>query len=234
MRFGALVTGASKRIGRAVALQLADSGYDIVIHYWSSSEEAQKLQKVIESKGCRAFLVQGDLALEDNVQTIWDEACTQAPGLSVLVNSASIFEPSGLKMMAMNDFDQHVNINLKVPLMLMQAMAKSVTQGLVINFLDTRIERDHADYFAYNLSKKALREVTRMAALELAPSIRVNAIAPGYILPGHRTHDDLIQNIPLARRGSLKEIQECVNYLVTNTFVTGQVLYCDGGEHLVP
>lgn len=230
----AFITGASKRIGRALAIKLADLGYDVFIHYSSSEKEARELKKLIESKcSVKVDLVQGDLSKEDELKTVWETVWQKSSSsLEILINNASIFEKDRFLDMSMEDFDNQMDINFIAPLSLMQLFGSNVSKGLIINMLDTRIKKLSEDYFSYTLSKKSLFEATQMAALSLSPQIRVNGIAPGYILSKHSSHESLMRRIPLKQQGSLEDIQKAMVYLIENTFVTGQVLYCDGGEHL--
>ena len=157
--------------------------------------------------------------------------------IDVLINSASVFKKSKLTMTSLLSLDEHFAINLKAPYILMCAFAKAAKQGQVINFLDTDIDKDQTTHIAYILSKKSLADLTRLAAVELAPKIRVNGICPGLILPPvHQPKADMTRRaakLPLKRRGYPKHIEQSIAYLLDNDFVTGQFLYNDGGERLI-
>lgn len=235
-RPAALVTGAAVRIGRAIAEALAQRGYDIAIHYHTSKNEAEKLAEDIQNKGVNCDFFQADLSRFSEHSRLVERVKETFPHLNVLVNSASIFEKASLTDTEEDLFDRHFDINLKAPFFLCRDFARLIGQGQIINILDQRIARHHSTYFAYTLTKKTLAELTRMAATELAPKIRVNAIAPGYILPpagqDRSTLEYLDRKIPLQQQGNLKQIQQAVHYLIENDFVTGQILYVDGGENL--
>ena len=159
------------------------------------------------------------------------------PGLELLVNNASIFERATIKDTDEEFLQRHFDINFKAPFFLMRDFASlSVKGGHIINIVDTRLAKAGTSYAAYLLSKKALSELTRMAAVEFAPGIRVNAIAPGLILPpegeGEAYIEELAKRLPLRKRGDTKDVIRAVNYFMESEFVTGEILFIDGGEHL--
>lgn len=233
----ALVTGAAKRIGKAVALHLASLGYDIALHYSSSQSEAKRTAEQIRQEGRDCELFCCDLADTYAVQHLIADACKAFPNLNLLINCASIFEKSTLKEDDVQALDRHYEINLRAPYILMGEFARRCKRGQIINFLDTHITQNKLTHVAYLLSKKALADLTQMAALELAPDIRVNGIAPGLILPPHgqkdRYLDRLAKSVPLKRKGSVKDITAAVQFLIENDFLTGQTIFADGGEHLI-
>lgn len=156
--------------------------------------------------------------------------------LEVLVNNASIFEPATIKNTEIELFDRHLAVNLKAPFFLIRDFARFVGTGNIINIIDTRMSKNDYTYAAYTLAKKSLADLTSMAALELAPDIRVNGIAPGFILaPEEASHDyldKLKQKLPMCQQGNVKQICQAMIYLLENDFVTGQLLFVDGGQHL--
>ena len=232
----AIVTGGAKRIGKAIALRLADMGYDLVLTYLSSRAEAEKVASEIEGRGRRCSIKQCDLAITETLPVLMDEVFQEFPGLTLVINNASIFERRPFAETTLADLDKNFAIHLKAPFVLAQEFASRVEQGQIINILDTRITRDKTAYFAYLLSKKSLADFTMLAASELAPGIRVNGIAPGLILPPDGEDsaylDRLATKIPAERKGSVGNIVETVEFLVRNNYVTGQIIFNDGGEHL--
>ena len=232
----ALVTGGAKRIGKAIALSLADRGINIALHYHTSKKDAEKLQKEIESKSVVCGLFQCDLQDMHQVENLIPKVFEKFPDTNLLINSASIFKRAGLMDSDTDLFDQHMNIHLKAPFFLTQHFARYCSRGHVINLLDTKISRVLIQYFAYTLSKKALADFTRMAAKELGPNIRVNGVCPGLILPSaDMSQEEFIHqgdHLPLKQTGNPEHIVSAIQFLLDNPFVTGEILLVDGGEHL--
>lgn len=232
----ALITGGAKRIGKAIALHLAENGFDIALHYNTSKADAEALEKEIKSKGQNCILFQCNLSDIKDISILINKVKQSFPSLSLLINNASIFERKSFLETDIDFFESHFNINLKAPFFLSQSFAKSTKEGHIINLLDTNITRDRTKYFIYNLTKKMLSEFTKMAAAELAPNIRVNAIAPGPILPPSNKEKEYlereIESIPLKRWGSELEILQSIDFLLKNKYLTGQCLFVDGGDHL--
>lgn len=235
----ALITGSAKRIGRDMALELAKKGYDIVISYHRSAADALALQQEIITKyAVQCELFSCDLQDVAQAQGLMDFALEKFPHLQLLVNNASIFNKSKF----LDDGDEfYHNLNLHVisPLILSKAFAKNVTKGQIINMVDKNIARYDTHYFYYLLSKKILAEFTKMLSLELAPAIRVNAIAPGFILNSvneQNPSEDLLQKtikrIPVQHKGDVTNILQALHFLLENDFVTGQILFIDGGASL--
>ncbi len=233
----ALVTGGARRIGEAVCRALARSGYSVALHYGTSGVAAEQTARRISKDGgiCATFacdLADGH-ATEDLVPAVLEEFGR----LDVLVNSASIFEKSTLAEGSLDVWDRHFAVNLKAPYILMRSFAHYAKQGSIVNILDTHVSRNKTTYAAYLLSKKTLGELTKMAAVEFAPRIRVNAVAPGIILPpGSQADgylDRLARQVPLQRKGKVENIAHAVLFLLENDYVTGQVIFEDGGEHLI-
>ncbi len=235
----ALVTGGAKRIGQAIALCLAELNFNIALHYNHSLTEAEATAESIIQRGVRCELFPADLEKEDDVLTLVKESHQRFPDLNLLVNSASIFEPSGLSSDALKSFHRHFSINLNAPYMLTCEFAKICQQGQIINLLDTDITKNKTSHFPYLLSKKALAEFTKMAAVALGPAIRVNGVCPGLILPpvgknvGEAYLHRQAKNIPLKKKGHVDHITRSVQFLIENDFLTGQFLFNDGGEQLV-
>lgn len=232
----ALVTGAAVRIGRAIAEALAEAGYDLALHYHRSRREAEELAIQLQKSNCSCELFQADLADTKQTCELLPAVMDRFSQLNLLVNNASIFENGVLRKTSPDLFDRHMAINFKAPFFLSRDFADRVDRGHIINVLDQRVRKIDKDYMAYTLSKKALANFTLMAAKELAPDVRVNGIAPGYILPPADADDSAGQRvagkIPLQCRGNLDNIVHAVKYLIKNPFVTGEILYVDGGESL--
>lgn len=232
----ALVTGGVRRIGRAIALELASLGYDLAIHYHSSSASAEKLRVQIQSHGRTCKIYQANLERDRDILNLLGRVKADFQDLEVLVNNASIFEPATIKNTEMELFDRHLAVNLKAPFFLIRDFARFVGTGNIINIIDTRTSKNDYTYAAYTLAKKSLADLTSMAALELAPDIRVNGIAPGFILAPEGASQDYLdklkQKLPMCQQGNVKQICQAMIYLLENDFVTGQLLFVDGGQHL--
>lgn len=233
----ALITGSAKRIGRACALKLAGEKADIVIHYNHSHNEAEELAGSIRRNGGRAWTVQQDLSESDAAGKLMDLALEKAGNIDYLVNSASIFPRNHYSDVQVTDFEQNLQINALSPFFLSRAFAEnSKTAECIINFLDTRIIDYDKEHLAYHVSKKVLFSLTRMLSQELAPSIRVNAVAPGLVIPPPgMTNEYLTERVhtnPLQKIGTLDQVSDTMLFLIENTFITGQVIFVDGGRHL--
>jgi NAD(P)-dependent dehydrogenase (short-subunit alcohol dehydrogenase family) len=237
----ALITGSAKRIGREIALNLAKIGYDLVIHYNNSEKEAKNLQKEIEILGSKCTLIKADLLNKSQVDDLVLEM-KKIKNWHLLINNASVFSKSNFLESQIDDLEMNFTIHLKVPLILSHAFAnncaKNNLSGNIINMVDKNISRFETSYFNYTLSKKSLAEATKMLSLQLAPQIRVNAIAPGFVLnsideknPSEETKR-LLAKIPLKNKASTRNIIQGVNYLLENDFVTGEILFIDGGARL--
>ncbi len=233
----ALLTGAGQRIGRAIALKLASMGYSIAAHYNQSQKEAEELARDVRALKQKAETFQCNLFDSDAVSTLINSVRKKFPGLSLLVNNASIFEKSEFPTSSVKNLERYLAVHLKAPYILTQEFARLCKSGSIINILDTHISDNTTNHFDYLLSKKALAEFTKQAAVALAPKIRVNGIAPGLILPPAQEKANylnrLAQKIPLKRKGDIKNITQAVEFLATSGYVTGQILFVDGGEHLI-
>jgi len=232
----ALVTGGAKRIGKGIALNLAKAGYAIALHYRSSHKEALRIQNLITKKGGTCELFQCDLEDAQACALLIRNVKKKIKRIDVLINNASIFQPSSIQTDHLNQLDLNLNIHLKAPAILMGEFKRLFKKGLIINMLDAAIVRHNSPFGNYLLSKKALANLTQMAACEFAPSIRVNGIAPGFILPPENSNSfheaARLKSIPLGKKGDIKHITRAVHYLIQNDYVTGEILFVDGGEHL--
>lgn len=234
----AIITGGAHRLGRAIALDLAQHGYGVVIHANSSATEAEELASEITASGGKAWFVQADLAHTDQAVAMISEAHELAGNIDVLINNASIFEPDQLNDLDEKLWDQHFNIHLKSPAFMTDALAKRLggEEGMIINIIDQRVWRLNPTFFSYTLSKSALWTATQTMAQALGPNIRVNAIGPGPALKNDRQNDeDLAQQIDaliLQRGPELSEFGATIRYLWDAKSVTGQMIALDGGQHL--
>ena len=233
----ALVTGAAVRLGRACARALAARGAGVIIHYRTSAEEALRLADEIVSGGGRAWTLQADLTKEEEAAALVPRAIQRAGGLSILVNSAAIFPSDTVENMTLDAMVACLRVNAWAPLLLSRSFAEHAGRGKIVNFLDTRVAGYDWRHVSYIVSKHVLELLTRMCALQFAPEIAVNAVAPGLILPppgeDHSYLDALVGTVPLRKHGRAEDVAEAVAFLATSEFLTGQVIYVDGGRHLL-
>ncbi|MEN6371705.1 MAG: SDR family oxidoreductase [Armatimonadota bacterium] len=232
----ALITGAAKRIGRATALALADEGVNIVIHYNSSSADAEELMTELAEHGVNSWTMKADFSNPDEYESLLTRALDTAGPIDILINNASIFPMEKLDSITFDNFVSNMQINAWVPFVLGRAFAKHMRHGMIINLLDSRISGYDWAHAGYIWSKHVLAVMTRMMALEFAPEIAVNAVAPGLILPppgqDESYLDRLVNTVPLKRHGSAEDVADAVVYLAGTDFLTGEVVYVDGGRHL--
>lgn len=233
----ALVTGAARRLGRAISLALAQAGCDIVVHYRESSAEAHELAEEIRALGRRAWLLQGTLDNADDGARVFAAAQDMAGALSILVNNASLFPADDLSTLDESHAVQIIRANAFAPLALSSAFAAQGGDGTIVNLLDTTVREYDRTHFSYHLSKRILHTMTKDCALEFAPRVRVNAVAPGAVLAPAEKDDAYLAargaETPLKAYGNATHIAEAVSFLVRATFITGQVIYVDGGRHLL-
>ncbi|UYV18805.1 SDR family oxidoreductase [Halomonas qaidamensis] len=231
----ALVTGGATRLGRYFAEALADKGYDIALHVNSSRDEAEVVAKTIRAKGQRCEIVPCNF-LSDSPEALITTAKQHFPNLSVLLNSASAYEPSPIAETDIAMLETQFRVNMFTPLLLTRYFSEAVEKGQVINIIDNKVAYHQYPYAAYLLSKKSLAEMTRMAALEFAPRLRINGIAPGVVLPASQRTSDYIQwrieGIPVKHQGNPAHLVQALHYLLDNDFVAGQILFVDGGESI--
>ncbi|MEC7965921.1 SDR family oxidoreductase [Thalassovita sp.] len=234
-----LVTGAAKRLGRAIAADLAGAGWRVVIHYNGSKVAAGRLKNDIEAAGGRAEIVQADLSIPDEASKLIERAENLCGPIGVLVNNASVFEWDDLPSATSETFEQHMGVHVKSPLLLCQHFADRLPEqagGTIVNVIDSRVLSPSPRHLTYTLSKSGLWNLTQILAEEFAPRIRVNAIGPGPILPeAGRTEEhfrDRCSQLPLQRPASLSEVCETIRFLLSQKAITGQMIALDGGEHL--
>lgn len=234
----ALITGASKRIGKSLSEHLAEGGWNIIIHYNTSGEAAKQLASILLSKfpTQRFEAVQANLSKINEVAGLIPKVVSEFGRFDLLVNNASVFDKSYLQETSIELFDNQLDVNLKAPFFLMRDFANYCKKGNIVNFVDTRVTSNKSNFAAYSLSKKGLWDLTQMAALELSPEIRVNAIAPGVTLAPGGEDENYLQNmakgIPMKRPGGVDPILKSMDYIIQNDYLTGQLLFADGGENL--
>ena len=235
-RRAALVTGAALRLGNAIATVLARSGHDIALHYNTAREAAEEAAQRIRSLGVRCELFQQDLSKIDEIPRLVSDVVNCFPHLDLLVNSASVYDKAKIADTTPEMFDQQWLVNFKAPFFLIREFSSRVERGSIINLLDNKIAFNQFQYAAYLGAKKALAELTKMAALEFAPRIRVNGVAPGVVLPPADRELSYLdwrkQAIPTRTLGDAVHICRAVESLLKNDFMNGQIVFVDGGESI--
>jgi NAD(P)-dependent dehydrogenase (short-subunit alcohol dehydrogenase family) len=235
-----LVTGAAKRLGRAIALDLAAHGWDMAIHYNGSEDDALSAAAEVRKLGRRAIIAKADLGDESETTQIFARATKEIGPFTALVNSASVFESDDWQTVTRASWDMHMNVNLRAPFVLSQAFARQLPEdqdGAIVNLLDQRLLKPTPEFMSYSLSRAGLGWLTITLAQALAPRIRVNAVGPGPTLKA--THQS-IENFERERRSTILEhgsdpedIVGAVRYLLEARAVTGQMIAVDGGQHLI-
>ena len=230
----ALVTGAAHRLGKAFALTLARQGFNLVLHYHQSLDEAIQTQAEIESMGRRVILSQADLTDPAQIQSL----ISNLDSLSVLVNSAAFMPRGNVGLLTLENWDTSLDLNLRAPFLLAQECSKKMNAGgLIVNITDVGAQKAWSRYPSYTVSKAALESLTKILARALAPQIRVNAIAPGFVLRSEIVSDEewqrLMNRIPLKRPARPEEIASALEFLVKNEYITGQIIVVDGGYSLI-
>jgi pteridine reductase len=229
----ALVTGATSSLGRAIALRLAQEGADIIVHYHRSAKKADILCGEIEKYGRCACSIRADFTKEIAPGLLVRRAKKSFGRLDILINNASTYTRSTLEDLRSADFFAAMRVNAWAPFILCREFIKVAGHGAIVNLLDSRITGYDRDHSGYILSKHALDMLTSMMAIEFAPDIRVNAVAPGLVLTRAREktgYKELSQSLPLKQYGEPKDVAQAVLFLVTSPFITGQTIYVDGGR----
>lgn len=244
----ALVTGAAKRLGRAMALALAEDGFDVAVHYAGSAEQAETVAGDIRAMGRRAVTLQADLTDEAQMQALLPRAAQALGPITLLVNNASIFEYDSIASASRDSWDRHLESNLRAPFVLTQtlaeqapdpsadAMGEPCAEAMVLNMIDQRVKKLTPHFMSYTLAKMALWALTQTSAQALAPRVRVNAIGPGPTLQGANQPEDHFlrqrANTVLRRGANPDDIVAALRYFLSAPAVTGQILCVDGGQHL--
>ena len=245
----ALITGGARRLGKAIAEELAEMGFNIIIHYNNSEEEAVALRDQLSSKEIKVFLVKADLLVNEDVMSIIEE-CIKISGskISLLVNNASIFEYDNIKTASLENWDAHFKSNLQAPFFLTKKFAEQAPEvtisengekksnANIINIIDQRVRNLTTDFTTYTLSKTGLWTLTRIAAKALSPKIRVNAIGPGpTIKAAFQSEENYVRqrkSTPLGRGSEVEDILRTVRYIINNPSISGQLICVDGGQNL--
>ena len=234
-----LVTGAAKRLGRARALGAARRGLDVVVHHRASEKEAREVVDEIQGMGRRAIAVKAELTVAEHVDNMFDAIEEQLGPVRYLINSASVFSACPLMDTAAYEMDHFLSVNLTAQYRVIRRFVKRFASenGGILNMLDWRAWKPDPWFIAYNVSKAGLMNLTTNLAMDLAPKIRVNGLAPGSILPAdHEAFDTKspLTDLPIERWGSPEEIADAAMFLVLDgQYITGQVLSVDGGRHLL-
>jgi NAD(P)-dependent dehydrogenase (short-subunit alcohol dehydrogenase family) len=237
----ALITGAAKRLGKHIALEMARQGWNIVVHYGRSAIEAEETASDIRKLGVTAITLQCDLADETAVRKLLPQAIEQIGLLSCIVNSASLFEYDDTASFTLKNLDAHMHANLAAPILLAQALHSATPEGacsVVINLLDQKLFNLNPDFLSYTLSKAGLHTATTVLAQALAPKVRVVGLAPGLtMVSGDQTEQGFAKahtQTPLGKSSNPDDITQAVCYLAQAQAITGSTLLVDGGQHLIP
>ncbi len=234
----ALVTGSARRLGKAFALSLARMGYSIALHHRGSVTEAEKTVKEIHALGVDCLPIRADLTVPEKIDFLFSMVDEFHAPLKVVVNSAAIMPVGNPRELELHDWDSALDLNLRAPFLVAQQAAKRMTEGgLIVNITDIGAQKAWSRYPSYTVSKAGLESLTKMLARAFAPEIRVNAIAPGLVLPSDvvtpEKWNKLVDKLPLKRAATLDEITSTLEFLIKNEYITGQTIVVDGGYSLV-
>ena len=229
----ALITGGAKRLGAAMAIHLAEQGYNIVLHCCHSENDAAETKQRIESLGVDCHILTADFTSENDVERFIADAKAAYDHYDILINSAAVFDRHNIAETDYFALDRMLAVNVKAPFTLIRGLAPIMDGGIIINITDSKIQQPDHQYAAYCLSKNALSYLTILASQEFAPSVRVNAIAPAYLLPSDNlsAFETFRNKIPLKDHIDVKYLLETVDYLVNNKLITGQTITLDGGYY---
>ncbi len=235
----ALITGGVRRIGRSIALGMAATGWNVVVHCRETNSETKAFVRELEQSGVRAVDVAADLAEEEQLGQLFEQASTSLGPLTALVNNASIFEEDAVETVSLESWNAHMGVNFRAPFVLSQKFAANLPedeQGVIINIIDQRVWNPTPEFTSYTLSKMGLWGATQVLAKSLAPRIRVNAIGPGPTLQSiHQSEADFaaeVASVPLKRDVTPQDISRGVNFILQSPTMTGQMIALDSGQHL--
>jgi len=234
-----LITGAATRVGRAIALHFAERGWNIALHYYRSSSKAKELKKIIEKKWVKAILIKADLKNPNQTERIIHLARKKLGTIDCLVNNAALFEKDDIASFTTKSWNDHININLLAPTILIKQFAKQASKKTVsniINIIDQRIFNLTPFFMSYTISKSGLQTLTKTMAMRLGPNIKVNAIAPGPTIKSKRQTErhfkNQITSTLLKKPVRSEDICDTVEFLINNNSVTGQIIAVDSGQNL--
>ena len=235
-----LITGAATRVGRAIALHFAERGWNIALHYLSSSSKAQKLKSAIEQSLVKVVLIKADLKNPKQVEKVVSLAKRKLGTIDCLINNAALFEKDDILNFTTKDWNNHLNINLLAPTILIKNFAKQAskkTTSNIINIIDQRIFNLTPFFMSYTISKSGLHALTKIMAMRLGPNIKVNGIAPGPTLKSKRQtvkhFKNQVNSTLLKKSVRLKDICDTVEFLIENSSITGQIIAVDSGQNLL-
>jgi pteridine reductase len=235
----ALVTGGAVRVGRALSLGLAEAGFDVAINYHSSASGAREVEQRVKGLGRRAVLAPGDVSSGEDVQKVADTVASQFGRLDLLVNSASNFHSRALLDVDEEEWDAVMDVNLKGPFLMARASAPllKATKGSIVNIVDLSAIQPWTGHPHHAVSKAGLLHLTRVLARVLAPHVRVNAVAPGTVMPPEGMGEEALERerrrTPLAKLGTPNDVLRTVLFLQSSPYITGEMILVDGGQHLV-
>lgn len=230
-----LITGGAKRIGAYLNRAFAKQGYNIVLHYNQSQNDAKQLASELIETGCEVVLWQYDLTKPNALNDSFAQLLTKIPQLDVLINSASLFEQASIESSTLSDIENNLHVHLTSPWLLTQTLIKRKVSTNIINILDANASHKNVQKVPYSISKNALAEFTELAAIEAAPNIRVNAVALGYVLDANDQENRIIATKDMnlmQQQVALQDIFSTLLFLISNTSITGQIINIDGGSHL--
>ncbi len=232
----AIITGGAHRLGHAFSIALAKRGYAILLHYFRSVNEARQTASEIRALGSEARIKQADLTDEESILSLFAEVDLVPNPLRVLVNSAAVMVRGSVQAILPREWDETIALNLRAPFRCSQEAARRMEQGLIVNISDVGAQKSWSGFPAYTVGKSALESLTRVLARSLAPRIRVNAIAPGLVLPSQDIPEQewqkLIARVPVGRPAHPEEIASAIGFLLDNEYITGQTIVIDGGYSL--
>ena len=234
----ALVTGSARRLGKAFALYLARIGYSVALHHHGSVDEADRTAREIRALGVDCLPIRADLTMPDKIKFLFSMVDEMKAPLKVVVNSAAVMTAAHPSKMELRDWDLALDLNLRAPFLIAQEAAERMTDGgLIVNISDIGAHKVWSHYSSYTVSKAGLEALTKLLARSFAPQIRVNAIAPGLVLPSDvvtpEQWDTLVEKLPLKRAATVEEITTTLEFLIKNEYITGQTIVVDGGYSLI-
>lgn len=234
----ALVTGSAHRLGKAFALSLARMGYAIALHYRGSAHEAEQTVKEIRALGVDCLPIRADLTQPEKIEFLFSLVDEFHLPLKVVVNSAAVMPVGSPLHLELHDWDLALDLNLRAPFLISQQAARRMTTGgVIVNITDIGAQKAWSRYPSYTVSKSGLESLTKLLARALAPHIRVNAIAPGLVLPSDVVTEaqwrQLVEKLPLKRAAQLDELTMTLEFLIKNEYITGQTIVVDGGYSLI-